>query len=199
VAVVHKVSLQLLRVDDLIEKNANSKLWELLMQDFPLNRLGAIEQLITSPSLEKSLAYTGAVVTKDGKTVATSGECPSVDVLEAIGQKVSKMSGSTHHTSKLAEDFGLPTTLLGGFAGMMSIQFEDIAVLFFRKSFRSELKWRNATPESFEKDTNLPRFSPAGSFQFFIQEFQNQSRPWSAKDIAFAKVVADWISEDFES
>ena len=81
----------------------------------------------------------------------------------------------------------------------MAITFENLSLLFFRKSFPSELKWRNAAPESYELETNLPRFSPAGSFQFLIQEFKDQSRPWSEKDIAFSKVVAKWVTEDFES
>ncbi len=198
VAVVHKVSLELFRIDDLIAKNADSKLWELLMQDFPLSRVGAIEQLIHSPSFGKSLAHTGAAVMQSGKTVAKSGECPEEEILAAIVQKASKMAGSTHFTSKLAEDFCLPPASLGEFAGVMSIKFEDITVLFFRKSFHLELKWRNATPESFEQGTNLPRFSPAGSFHFLIQEFKNQSRPWSGKDIAFMNVIAKWISEELE-
>ena len=199
VGVVHRVSLELLRVDDLIERNADSKLWELLMQDLPPSRVEALQALITSPKLGRSIAHTGAVVTYKGEIVVKSGECPNEDILQTIIQKNSEFKESTHYTSKLSEDFGLPATSLGGGAGAMTIKFEGLAVSFFRKSFPSELKWRNASPESYELDTNLPRFSPAGSFQFLIQEFQNQSRPWSQKDIAFSKVFNKWIAEDFES
>ena len=199
VGVVHRVSLELLRIDDLIAKNADSKLWELLMQDFSLGRLEALQELITSPNLGRSLAHSGAVVAKDGEAVCTVGNFPIGAVLKDIIQKCSSFKETTYYTSKLSEDFGLLATSLGGFAGVMAITFENLSLLFFRKSFPSELKWRNAAPESYELETNLPRFSPAGSFQFLIQEFQNQSRPWSEKDIAFSKVVAKWVTEDFES
>ena len=169
------------------------------MQDFSLNRLEALQELITSPNLPKSLAYSGAVVAKNGEAVCTVGEIPVDSVIKDIIQKASSFKESTHHTSKLSKDFGLLVTSLGGFAGVMTITFEDLSLLFFRKSFPSELKWRNAAPESYESDTNLPRFSPSGSFQFLIQEFKDQSRPWSEKDIAFSKVIAKWVAEDFES
>ena len=199
VAVVHKVSLELLRIDDLVEKNAESKLWEFLMQDFPLDRLSAIEQLIRSPQLAKSLAHSGAVVINGRKVVSINGECPRGEVIESTLEKVSAMSNRTSFTSKLAEDFAIHPNQLGEFAGVMSIQFEGGCVLFFRKGFHLELKWRNATPEGIDQTTHLPRFSPSGSFQFLIQEVENQSRPWSEKDQAFARVVEKWISEDFDS
>ncbi len=199
VELVRKVSLELFRVDDLIKKNADSKLWELLKQDFPLNRLAAIEKLISTPTLKKALEHTGAVVVKDGKSVTKVGECPMGECLEALIQKTAHWNGSMNFSSELTKDFDLSATLLGDFAGVMRIRFEEISVLFFRKSFQSELKWRSATPESFENDSHLPRFSPAGSFRFFIEEFKNQSRPWTEKDVAFGHVLAQWISEDFES
>ncbi len=202
VAVVDKVSLELLRIDDLIKKNADSKLWGLLMQDFPLDRLDAVKQLIVSRRLRESMAYVGVAVTQDGKAVGKNGECPTDEVLKAIAKKAHQMSrqmkGKANISSKLAEDFGLPAPLLGDFAGVMTIQFEDICILFFRKSFHLELRWRNAAPESFEQDASLPRFSPAGSFRFLIEEVRNQSRPWSEKDIAFGNVLAKWVSDDFE-
>ena len=199
VASVSRVSLELLRIDDLIAKNADSKLWELLKQDFPLDRLGAIKQLVTSKKLGQSLVYNGVVVVNDGEVVSTIGDCPNGEVLGAIVKKAFGMSGLINFTSNLSEDFGIVPTSLGEFAGMMAIRFEDVCVLFFRKSFHLELKWRNAIPEAMEQDTSLPRFSPAGSFQFLIQEVQNTSRTWSEKDLAFAKAVSQWISEDFES
>ena len=199
VGVVRRVSLELLRIDDLIEKNADSKLWELLLQDFPPTRLEALQKLITLPKLSNSLAYTGAVIAHNGEVVGVNGDCPDRMVLKTVIEKASNLNGPTNHTSKLSEDFGLPCTSLGEFAGVMTIKLEDLSVLFFRKSFPTELKWRNSAPVSFEPKTNVPRFSPAGSFEFLIQEVQNQSRPWSEKDIAFAKVLAKWLSEDFES
>lgn len=199
VEVVGKVSLELLRIDDLIKKNADSKLWELLNQDFSLDRVEAITQLMAKPEFKKGLDHAGVVLTKKGKALTSIGECPGGNELGALIQKSSLLSGTTNFTSHLAKDFDLPTSSLGGFAGLMVLRFEDIAVLFFRKSFKSELKWRQALPESFENDTNLPRFSPAGSFQYFLEEFENQSRPWGEKDIAFGKVLAQWMSEDFES
>lgn len=199
VEVVRKVSLELFRIDDLIKKNADSKLWELLNQDFSLDRLEAIAQMMAKPELKKFLGHVGVVLTKSGKPLTSIGECPRGNELESLIQKTSTLSGSTSFTSHLAKDFDLPTSSLEGFAGLMLIRFEEIVVFFFRKSFQSELKWRQAAPESFETETNLPRFSPAGSFQYFIEEFENQSRPWGEKEIAFGKVLAQWMSEDFES
>ena len=199
VGVVRRVSLELLRLDDLIKKNANSKLWELLMQDFPLDRLQAVQKLVGSPHLGRLLAHNGAVVTKEQECVGTFGECQNGEVLKTIMEKVSNLNGSSYSSSNLSEDFVLAPFYLGDFAGLMSIKFEDISVLFFRKSFHFEMKWRNSTPDSFEEVTHIPRFSPAGSFQFLLQEIENQSRPWTEKDLAFTGVIAEWISEDFES
>ena len=199
VKIVQKISLELLRIDYLIEKNANSKLWELLTQNFPLDRLAAIGQLITSPKLERSVDHSGAVVTKDGKIFSSIGECPIGEALGSIIQKALNVNGPIYFSSNLEIDLALPAILLGDFAGALIIKFEDICIFFFRKNFHLELKWRSSVPTNTDEVTNLPRFSPGGSFQFFIEEFANQSRPWTEKDIAFAKVIANWISEDFES
>ncbi len=199
VTAVNRVALELLRIDDLIKKNADSKLWELLNQAFPLDRLGAVEKLIHAPQLEKFIAHCGAVITKDGKILSSRGQCPEPKALENLLLETSKIADVINYSSKMTEDFRLEAAVLGEFAGVMVIRFEGTSLLLFRKAFHTEILWRNASPVGLEKDTNLPRFSPAGSFQFFVQEFENRSRPWSEKDIAFARVVANWMSEDFES
>lgn len=199
VVVVGRVSGELLRIDDMIRKNADSKLWELLMQDFPLTRLEALEKLIALPNLRKSLAHTGAAVIKDGKLAGVQGECPAGEVLATLVQRAMKSGAPTSFTSNISEDYAVRAGALGECAGMMTIASGDICVLFFRRSFPSELQWRTAIPAGIEEDTELPRFSPSGSFQFLVQEFQHQSRPWSEKDLAFGKVISQWISDDFES
>lgn len=199
VGVVGRVSLELLRIDDLIRKNADSKLWELLMQDFPLSRLEAVEHLIALPNLQKSLTHSGAAVVKGGKAMGLSGECPAGAVLATIVQRAMKSGQPTSYTSNISEDYAVPAHALGESAGVMTVAFEDLCVLFFRKSFPSELQWRTAIPAGIERATELPRFSPAGSFQFLVQEFEHQSRPWSEKDIAFGKVITEWVSDDFDS
>jgi light-regulated signal transduction histidine kinase (bacteriophytochrome) len=198
-SVVGRVSQELIRIDDLIRKNADSKLWELLMQDFPLDRREALDHLIALPTLARSLSHSGAAVVKHGRATRLRGDCPNADIVAAIAQRALTSSEPTSQTSNLAEDYALPTSALGGVAGVMTIAFEDLCLLFFRKNFPSELKWRTATPAGFEKESELPRFSPSGSFQFLVQEFENRCRPWSEKDIAFGKVIAQWIAEDFDS
>ena len=101
------------------------------------------------------------------------------------------LRGSPSATSRLSEFCGASVRDLGDFAGLMNIQSGDVSILLFRKQFHAEIKWRISKPERYAEGIELPRFSPAGSFEFLIQEFENQSRPWSEKILPSLRLSQD--------
>ncbi len=196
--VVKRVSVELYRIDHLLAKNAESKLWELLKTGFPPYRLASLEKLAALPDLTNFLNYCGVAVLNEGVILKSIGEYPNAGILETIFKTILSSDATIFSSSKLAEDYHLPQTELGEISGVMIVKFEKLCILFFRKNFPVELQWRRANVESYD-GTGMPRLSPSGSLQFWTEEFQNQSRPWSAKDMGFATAISNWISDDFVS
>jgi light-regulated signal transduction histidine kinase (bacteriophytochrome) len=198
VGVVRSVEHELIRIDVLLKKDAESRLWELLNQDFPLRRADAFIQLVSLADLQTSLEHCGSVVMQRGAILSVRGDCPTADQLKILAEKILKSETRTAATSSLSEDYGLSPAETGEIAGVLSIEIENLSVFFFRKAFPSEITWRVAQAEGYEEGTDLPRFTPSGSFKFWVDEFRNRSRPWSEKDMVFAKAISTWIEKDFE-
>jgi chemotaxis family two-component system sensor kinase Cph1 len=192
--IINKVSTEILRIDELLNKNTESKLSEILEVELPMNQSQSLEQIISLSNFDTLLSHCGSVLIKDSKILFQKGEIPSPETLISIQNLILKSKSDIHSSSQITQDYCLSKVDTEVFGGVLGLKFDGICALFFRKTFPLELLRRGANLQA-DNASIVPRLSPEGSFRFWKEEFNNRSRAWSQKDLALGGALLKRISQ----
>lgn len=149
-------------------------------------------------TLLQPLGATGAALLFEG-AVQTAGEVPGTAALRALGAWLDRQPReAVHATHALAAAAPEVEGLLPVAAGLLAAPISAMPgeyLVWFRPEQRRVVTWGGDPTKPAEWDPGLANIAPRRSFARWQQVVEGTSEPWSAADLAAARMIGSNVSD----